>query len=234
MTTPSESRPARASLGSVLVVDDDPTFCRFVDASLRSEGYHVATAPHGAAALAVATQQDVDLILLDLTMPVMDGRTFAAAYRELPVPHAPIVLVTGVVKPPEVAREAEALHATGFVLKPLDVDTLLETTRRLLPATGRTPGQDKHGPGLPRTPEQRRQALHRLSDDLRRLRGELEHTQYGMQELEDAARQRPLTPAETARTGRLRAHGERLRLELDRIRAEFQRLRGAGPGSAPS
>jgi two-component system, OmpR family, KDP operon response regulator KdpE len=212
--------------GSVLVVDDDPSFCRLVDASLRSEGYDVTSAPHGAAALRVAARQDIDLILLDLAMPVMDGREFATAYRRLPAPHAPIVLVTGVVQPPELEREAAALRTSAYVAKPLDIDTLLETTRRFVPAPARRGAR----PQVSHFTDYRRAALHRLADDLARLRADLERAQADRRGLDEAQLRGPLAPDEAARAGQAREHVARLRHELERIRADFERLRDGRTG----
>ena len=60
-------------LRTVLVVDDDPDIRDLVQLGLEEEGYRVLTAPHGQAALDVLGCSSIDLILLDMRMPVMDG-----------------------------------------------------------------------------------------------------------------------------------------------------------------
>ena len=79
---------------TVLVVDDDPDIRDFVQFGLEDEGYRVLTASHGQAALNLLRRSAVNLILLDMRMPVMDGWTFASLYRQQAAPCAPIVLIT--------------------------------------------------------------------------------------------------------------------------------------------
>ena len=67
------------------------------------------------------------MILLDLLLPAVDGRGFAELYRELPVRHAPIVLISAL---PEVERLATEAGAAAGLRKPLDLDTLLATVAR--------------------------------------------------------------------------------------------------------
>src|SRR6185503_17200868 len=67
----------------ILIVDDDAPIRAFVKQALAGEGYDVREAADGAAALAAVEREAVDLVLLDLWMPVMDGWQFAEAYRQL-------------------------------------------------------------------------------------------------------------------------------------------------------
>jgi CheY-like chemotaxis protein len=114
----------------VLVVDDHPGVRELVATLLRAGGYEVATAPHGRAALDLVHAFRPDVILLDSCMPVMDGREFARRYRELPAPHAPIVMLTG--EPDGRARAGE-IEAAGYLGKPFAPEALL----RLVGAAGR-------------------------------------------------------------------------------------------------
>jgi two-component system chemotaxis response regulator CheY len=106
----------------ILVVDDDTSIRSFVEMALDSEGYAVATAMNGAQALAVTGEIQPDLILLDMRMPIMDGWTFARAYRDKPGPHAPIVVITAATDAGERAAE---IQADGYLGKPFDLDELL-------------------------------------------------------------------------------------------------------------
>ncbi len=63
----------RAGPLRILVVDDEPAILRFLRASLESQGYVVAEAADGAAALQLASREAADLIVLDLGLPDMDG-----------------------------------------------------------------------------------------------------------------------------------------------------------------
>jgi DNA-binding response OmpR family regulator len=110
----------------VLVVDDDESIREYVDMALSEEGYEVITAPHGAAALDAIAQSPPDLILLDMRMPVMDGREFSQAYRRTADVPAPIVVLTA---SRDVSSSANEIRADGAVAKPFDLDELLETVR---------------------------------------------------------------------------------------------------------
>lgn len=75
----------------VLVVDDDDNV-RFVAAlRLRQLGFDVMVAPDGREALRALDENDIDVVLLDLHMPVMDGREFLRAYKG----SAAIVVMSG-------------------------------------------------------------------------------------------------------------------------------------------
>jgi CheY-like chemotaxis protein len=67
-------------------------------------------------------QEAFDLILLDMRMPVMDGWTFASAYRAAMGPHVPIVVLSAAR---DAAERAAQIHAEGFLGKPFDLDDLL-------------------------------------------------------------------------------------------------------------
>jgi two-component system, chemotaxis family, chemotaxis protein CheY len=97
----------------VLVVDDDEGIRDLVAVVLADQGYEVSVAEHGAAALDLVRQTRPAAILLDMRMPVMDGWAFAAAYRQLPAPHAPIIVLTAAQDAPRRAAEIRADAALG-------------------------------------------------------------------------------------------------------------------------
>jgi CheY-like chemotaxis protein len=113
----------------ILVVDDDEWFLSVIELALAEEGYLVATAPNGAVALKLVERQPPALILLDIKMPKMGGRTFAQAYRQQPGPHAPIVVMTAAV---DAALHAAAVGAVALLAKPFDLAELLHLVGRLL------------------------------------------------------------------------------------------------------
>lgn len=113
----------------ILVVDDHDRLREMVSQILEDEGHEVVRARHGAAALDVLAHRRPDLILLDLRMPVMDGGQFVRAYQRLPGPHAPIVTMTAGDDAP---RTAAAIGAQSWLVKPFQVEDLLELVDRLL------------------------------------------------------------------------------------------------------
>ncbi len=87
-------RPA-ASTAPVLVVDDDPAMRELIRRALERDGLAVVEAEHGRAALAQVARQRPAVILLDLTMPEMDGFEFLETLRRSPEGRAiPVVIVT--------------------------------------------------------------------------------------------------------------------------------------------
>jgi CheY-like chemotaxis protein len=116
--------------GSILVVDDDENIRQIVRLCLGDEGYRVCEAPNGAAALEVLTSCSPELILLDLRMPIMNGREFAERYRTRPGPHAPIVAFVAALN---VDEECADLETAAIISKPFDLDDLLAAVRAQLP-----------------------------------------------------------------------------------------------------
>ena len=120
----SQTRP-------VLVVDDDVVILESIQLALMDEGYAVVVASNGQEAIERAREHAPCLILLDMKMPIMDGWAFAAAYREQPAPHAPIVVMTAAHD--SRARAAE-IGADSFLSKPFDLEHLFDMVRRFATA----------------------------------------------------------------------------------------------------
>ncbi|HKW78787.1 MAG TPA: hybrid sensor histidine kinase/response regulator, partial [Candidatus Limnocylindria bacterium] len=117
------------SLGRILVVDDDNDLRNLVETVLRDEGFDVMTAHHGEEALALATRQRPDLILLDKLMPVMDGSAFARAYRDAVSDPSPIVAFCAARDAADWARD---IGAVDHLDKPFDVEALDRAVRKVL------------------------------------------------------------------------------------------------------
>jgi two-component system, chemotaxis family, chemotaxis protein CheY len=116
----------------VLVVDDDePTRAVVIDA-LKFAGYEARGAPDGAYGLVLAERLRPRLILLDLWMPVMDGWQFAAHYRNVKGPTAPIVLMSA---DPQLPAATDQLGSYGFIRKPFDLDFFREIVARAINAS---------------------------------------------------------------------------------------------------
>jgi len=117
----------------VLVVDDDDELADVLRQALRESGYAVATVRHGAAALEVIGQIQPELILLDLTMPIMDGWSFVKQYRHRGNTVGRIVLLTG---HPNVREISLSLGADAYVGKPFALAELLTTMQQQLGEVG--------------------------------------------------------------------------------------------------
>jgi CheY-like chemotaxis protein len=117
---------APATVGTVLVVDDDAAIRETLCMILEDEGYGVATAADGQEALThLRSSPKPCLILLDLMMPVMSGWDFRKQQQQDPdLAAIPIVVVSAVGNSVE---RMSALNAIAHFKKPVDLDALLET-----------------------------------------------------------------------------------------------------------
>ena len=111
----------------VLVVDDDPDIRRTVEEILAAAGYPVEVASDGLDALRHIEQQRPSLLVTDVHMPRLDGEALARALRERGY-DPPIVVMTGTNRRPE--QVVAAIGAEACLLKPLEIDALLDTVER--------------------------------------------------------------------------------------------------------
>ena len=119
-----------APLGrTVLIVDDDTDIRDTICMVLEHKGYRALGAANGAEALALLGAGDpVDLILLDMMMPVMDGWGFRKSQPDGPAfVTIPVVVLTGDGR---ASSKAEAIGAAGYLRKPLDLEDLLAIVAR--------------------------------------------------------------------------------------------------------
>ena len=118
----------------VLVIDDDDDVRRLLEAALEKQGFLVETAPDGESGLAQAGEHSPGLILLDLTMPGMDGFAVLQALKESPATaEIPVIAMTGSPGLKTAARaRVLALGASDFIAKPFDLQMLVEEIRLFL------------------------------------------------------------------------------------------------------
>lgn len=110
----------------VLVVDDDTQILRALRTSLRVQGYDVVTASDGATALEAAASNDLDLVVLDLGLPDIDG---TEVIRRLRGWTAVPVIVLSVRDSQEEKVRAFDLGADDYVTKPFGIEELLARMR---------------------------------------------------------------------------------------------------------
>lgn len=115
--------------GEVLLVDDDTSIRRSISGLLHARGYGVLTAANGREALeALSDRRLPSLILLDLSMPEMDGWAFRIEQLKDPrLAPIPVIICTVVYDP---APAAEMAKADGYLAKPYDLEVLLATVQR--------------------------------------------------------------------------------------------------------
>ena len=106
----------------VLVVDDDPATVELLQDFLVAKGYEVLTASDGAEALRTVKEEQPHLILLDVMLPKMDGLEVLRQVRQFDQ-KVGVIMVTG-VNEEAIARQAMALGAFDYIVKPLDLPYL--------------------------------------------------------------------------------------------------------------
>jgi two-component system, cell cycle response regulator len=115
----------------VLIVDDIPTNVRLLEARLTAEYFEVLTAYSGEEALAICNETDVDIILLDVMMPVMDGFEVCRRLKASPkTHHVPVLMITALDQPSDRVRGLEA-GADDFLTKPVDDVQLMARVKSL-------------------------------------------------------------------------------------------------------
>lgn len=116
----------------VLIVDDIPTNVRLLEARLTAEYFDVLTASSGREALALCAEHDIDVILLDVMMPEMDGFEVARALKADPkTHHIPILMITALDQPSDRVRGLEA-GGDDFLTKPVDDVQLMARVKSLV------------------------------------------------------------------------------------------------------
>lgn len=126
----------------ILLVDDERSIRESLCKVLRAEGYEVVCAENGEEAIGKFGQERMDLLLLDIGMPVKDGWGTLAWLAGVN-PFLPVVIITGRWRQSELAEKA---GADALMEKPLDVPRLLQTIRELVdePAESRAQRIRRH------------------------------------------------------------------------------------------
>ena len=113
----------------ILIVDDEPRYLRLLEANLRTEGYEVAAAQDGIQAIDIFSSQPIDLILLDIMMPRLDGFTTCQRIREYST--VPIIMLTAKGEEQDRVRGLD-LGADDYLVKPFSATELLARVRAVL------------------------------------------------------------------------------------------------------
>lgn len=114
----------------ILVVEDDKHVRKLMNAVLKREGYEVLTAENGIQALEVLEVQHIDLIILDIMMPGMDGYEFAEELRNANN-MIPILMATA-KQLPEDKKKGFRLGTDDYMTKPVDTEEMLLRIQALL------------------------------------------------------------------------------------------------------
>lgn len=133
--------PATSEVKTLLLVDDQPELLAVLSRGLTSLGFRVLTGGGGRAGLEILRATPVDLVVLDMVMPAMDGvETLRRIRAEFPA--QPVVILSAFA-PPEKVREVTALGIRAYLVKPMPLRQLAEALAQALasgPGPGSAPG----------------------------------------------------------------------------------------------
>jgi DNA-binding response OmpR family regulator len=129
------------SPSSILIVEDDATLLRGLKDSFEAHGYEVATAADGEAGLTAAMKNQVDLILLDIMLPKMNGYEICRAVRQAKI-DVPIIMLTAKDQESDIVMGLN-LGADDYVTKPFGLRELLARVRAAL-RRGGSPEDNVH------------------------------------------------------------------------------------------
>jgi two-component system, OmpR family, alkaline phosphatase synthesis response regulator PhoP len=119
----------------ILVVDDHPDIIALLEESFKLRGYTVISASNGHEALAKVYQEQPDLVLLDIMMPMFNGYEICRTLKSNEeTKHIPIIFITANGKQADIERGFE-LKADGYVVKPFEPLELTDFAGRILQKT---------------------------------------------------------------------------------------------------
>ena len=117
---------------TVLVADDQPHIAEVVRLSLERAGCRVKTASSGLETLRQALAEPIDLLIIDVTMPDMDGFETLRLLKQIPDnASVPVIILTG-SGDAKVRREAEQLGVAAFLTKPFSPTELERRVQKIL------------------------------------------------------------------------------------------------------
>ena len=115
---------------NILVAEDDKHARKLLETVLKREGYHVFTVENGKKVLEILASQHIDLIVLDIMMPEMDGYEVARVLRESNF-MVPILMVTA-KQLPEDKKKGFIVGTDDYMTKPVDIEEMLLRIKALL------------------------------------------------------------------------------------------------------
>jgi DNA-binding response OmpR family regulator len=128
-------------LAKIVVIEDDPTFLDLLRVHLSGAGHEVLTAEDAVLGLRAIIANSPDLILLDLTVPYLDGFEMIAALRNDPVTRdIPVIVLTG-HGDDETYTRARDLGAAELLTKPVERDLLIKAIDGRLGSRSPRPGK---------------------------------------------------------------------------------------------
>lgn len=120
------------SKGTILYVEDNPDNRNLIRRVLSADGYSMIEAVKAEQAIEKLESEKVDLILMDINMPDVDGYTLTSRIKEFEkFSKIPIIAVTANVMRGDREKSLEA-GCDGYIQKPIDIDTLVQQIERFI------------------------------------------------------------------------------------------------------
>lgn len=121
----------------ILLVEDDRFLRKAAETTLKQQGYTVITAADGEEALRVARSEPLDLILLDLIMPKLNGfQVLSALKTDAPTAHIPVIILSNLGQDRDVQQAMEAGATAYFIKADLSLQALVQRVEEALAAGG--------------------------------------------------------------------------------------------------
>jgi DNA-binding response OmpR family regulator len=117
----------------ILYVEDEPALGKIVKESLQSRGYQVTMAEDGLAGLRLFSPESMDICVLDIMLPKMDGYTLAAEIRKT-APHMPIIFLTAKSQIEDVVKGFQT-GGNDYLKKPFSLEELIARIDNLIALT---------------------------------------------------------------------------------------------------
>ncbi|MGD1949925.1 MAG: response regulator transcription factor [Leptolyngbyaceae cyanobacterium] len=117
-------------MATILIVEDEPRIVAFMTKGLKRAGYQIKAVGDGYEALSLTTSREFDLILLDLGLPSLDGKSVLSATRSQGI-QTPVIVVTALSGDDE-REQALSLGANDYITKPFSFRTLLNSIRNYI------------------------------------------------------------------------------------------------------
>lgn len=117
----------------ILIVEDDPSLLKVLEAKFKGEGFEVLTGVNGEEGLESALKNEPDMILLDLIMPKMDGVTMLKKLRETPYgSSAHVVVLTNLSDSASVTQSMESGVYDYLVKTNWKLDAVVDRVKKIL------------------------------------------------------------------------------------------------------
>lgn len=123
---------------TILLVDDNLDNIELLEEILQARGYRTLRALTGFDTLRLAANEQPDLILLDIAMPVMDGMEVLHVLKsDSATAHIPVMFVTGIMENEKILRAIENHSVVDYIPKPIVITDLLDKMAMYLPGSGK-------------------------------------------------------------------------------------------------